>query len=290
MSIRQDLWRSITNVFKHNKEGSYATQADRRYMLKQFMNDLVSLGYGLRDIRGLKQKHILSVVNHWKTKALSNSTIKNRMSTLRNLCQKINKPTIILSNKEYNIGQRTYVPVKNKALFNPDFSRISNNNIRISLELQRVFGLRREESIKIKPYVADKKDKLELLPTWCKGGRGRTIPIITEEQRYWLDQAKKHVKEFSYSLIPQNKNYIQQRSVYDKQVLRAGLKNLHGLRHAYAQRRYKELTGWESPINGGSKKNQLTSREKLIDHQARMILTEELGHSREQITVNYCGR
>ena len=31
----------------------------------------------------------------------------------------------------------------------------------ISLELQRVFGLRREESLKIKPHIADKGDKLE---------------------------------------------------------------------------------------------------------------------------------
>jgi hypothetical protein len=78
--------------------------------------------------------------------------------------------------------------------------------------------------------------------------------------------------------------------VYDKQVSRAGLKNLHGLRHAYAQKLYKQLTGWEAPINGGPKSRQLTPEQKQIDRQARMILSEELGHSREQITVNYLGR
>jgi hypothetical protein len=72
--------------------------------------------------------------------------------------------------------------------------------------------------------------------------------------------------------------------------MRAGLKNLHGLCHAYAQRRYKELTGWVAPINGGQKSRELTAAQKQIDYHTRMILTEELGHSREQITVNYLGR
>ena len=80
------------------------------------------------------------------------------------------------------------------------------------------------------------------------------------------------------------------RCVYDKQVLRAGLKNLHGLRHAYAQRRYKELSNFDAAINGGLTARKLTIEQKKIDYQARLTLTEELGHSREQITVNYLGR
>jgi len=150
--------------------------------------------------------------------------------------------------------------------------------------------LRREESLKIKPHLADKIDRLELSPTWCKGGRSRVIPIRTEEQRYWLEYAKKVADQFGQSLIPKNKKYIQQRRAYDFSVRYAGLKNLHGLRHAYAQNRYKELTGWEAPINGGPKSRQLMPEQKQIDYQARMIISEELGHGREQITVNYLGR
>ena len=290
MSVRLDLQRSIQQVYKYNRDGSFATQADRFHMLAQFAKDLVSGSYKLRDIRGLKQKHILAVVKSWQEKGLSNSTIKNRTAAIRNLCGKINKSNIVPSNKQMEIGNRRYTPKINRAIHNPDFAKISNTYIRISLELQRVFGLRREESIKIKPIIADKGEKLELLSSWCKGGRGRAIPIKTDEQRYWLEEAKKLVRNYDESLIPKHKTYIQQRCVYDKQVLRAGLKNLHGLRHAYAQRRYKELTSWDAPINGGLISRKLTINQKNIDHQVRLILTEELGHSREQITVNYLGR
>jgi hypothetical protein len=254
------------------------------------VQDLVFLKFGLRDIQGLKQKHIVNVVEYWQSKKLNISTIKNRLAMLRFLCQKLNKSNLIPSNSKLGIGKRTYVPIKNRALYHPDFSKISNPYIHISLQLQRVFGLRREESLKIKPHIADKGVNLELLSSWCKRGRGRIVPIRNEEQRYWLDQAKLLSGKYGNSLIPERKSYIQQRCVYDKQVIRAGLRNLHGLRHAYAQTRYKELTGWEAPIKGGPASHQLTPEQKKIDYQARMLLSEELGHSREQITVNYCGR
>jgi site-specific recombinase XerD len=289
MSIKNDLKKSILKILKDHRVGSYESQDARRQILIQFADELVPLGYGLRNINGLKEKHILAIVKFWQKNALAVPTIKNRTSALRFLCKKINKPTIIPSNKEMSIPRRIYVPVTNRALHNPDFSKISNIYIHISLELQRVFGLRREEALKIKPHMADKNDRLELLSSWCKGGRGRVVPIRTDEQRYWLDQATKLAGKFGHSFIPQNKSYKQQRDVYDKQVNRAGLRNLHGLRHAYAQQRYKELTGWESPINGGPKLRTLTQEQKDVDHQARMILSEELGHSRKQIMTSYLG-
>jgi hypothetical protein len=65
---------------------------------------------------------------------------------------------------------------------------------------------------------------------------------IKVDQPQILEQAKTLVEKGN-SLIPPNKSYIQQREVYDKQVNNAGIRNPHGLRHAFAQTLYKELTG-----------------------------------------------
>jgi hypothetical protein len=54
----------------------------------------------------------------------------------------------------------------------------------------------------MKPFVADKEHHLTLQASWCKGGRGREIPIRTEEQRYWLDRAKALMPHSASSLIP----------------------------------------------------------------------------------------
>lgn len=290
MSVKRRLRNSLMEVLKNDRAKSYTTRYDRKGLLVAFVNDLFRLGYKIEDIRSLQSKHVLAVVTYWKEKGLANSSIKNRTAAIRTLVRFIGKVDVVPTNKALLIPPRKYVSNVNRALVNPDFCAVSDVYIKTSLELQRVFGLRREESLKIKPHLADRKVELVLDQNWCKGGRGRSIPIKTSEQRYWLEQAKKLVGSANNSLIPNDKKYITQRHLYDKQVGRAGLRNLHGLRHAYAQTRYKELTGWEAPINGGLNSKQLTQGQKKIDYEARMTLTGELGHSREQITVNYLGR
>src|SRR5262249_40372114 len=141
----------------------------------------------------------------------------------------------------------------------------------------------REESLKIKPHLADQEHTLVLLGTWCKGNRSREIPIRTAEQRRWLDEAKLLAWRVNRALIPESKTYIQQRYVYDKQLRNSGIRS-HGLRHAYAQQRYKEITGWDAPIAGGPDPKTFNYEQRRQDALARMILTEELGHSRIQIT------
>lgn len=288
MGIKHDLQYSIKQVLFRSHEGSLNARADRYTLLMKFAADTVDSGYKLRHVLGLKQKHIEAAVQAWQKQNIKVGTIKNRLSAIRFLAEKIGKANIVPSNKALTIPARKSTPSINRAIHNPDFSGITNQYVLISLQLQRVFGLRREESIKIRPHQADAGQLLILQPTWCKGGRGRNIPIQTEEQRYWLEQAKKFVARGD-SLIPKGKKYIQQREVYDKQVANASIKNPHGLRHAFAQRLYKELTGWEAPINGGPKIKDLTPEQKQKDHEARMLITELMGHGRKNVVINYCG-
>lgn len=84
-------------------------------------------------------------------------------------------------------------------------------------------------------------------------------------------------KEQSFSLTP----------FYEHKTVVADLKCPHGLRHAYAQRRYKELTGWECPINGGRPQQNLSREERRIDNEARLVISEALGHSRIEILSTY---
>ena len=65
---------------------------------------------------------------------------------------------------------------------------------------------------------------------------------------------------------------------------------MHGLRHAYAQERYRELTGWECPVRGGPGRKSMSPAKRKIDFEARMTISSELGHGREEITVVYLGR
>ena len=157
----------------------------------------------------------------------------------------------------------------------------------MSLQLQAAFGLRREEAIKFQPSYADRGDHIALKGSWTKGGRERTVPITTTGQRDVLQAA--HRLAGTGSLIPANKTYIQQRHIYDGQCKAAGLSNMHGLRHRYAQMRYETLTGWKSPAAGGPGTAQLDLSQRLADQQARQQISRELGHERMKVTAIYLG-
>jgi len=147
--------------------------------------------------------------------------------------------------------------------------------------------LRREESIKFQPGYADRGDHIVIKGSWAKGGRDRTVPITMPEQRAVLDEAQRLAGQGS--LIPAYKTYIQQRHVYDGQCKAAGLSNMHGLRHRYAQMRYEVLTGWKAPVIDGSSTAQLGTVQRLADQQARQHISRELGHERMAVTSIYLG-
>ena len=76
-----------------------------------------------------------------------------------------------------------------------------------------------------------------------------------------------------------------------RQTYKAGIHSPHRLRHAYAQARYEDLTGWPCPAVGGpSRKDMKTERERDQDDRARGVISEEMGHGRRQILAVYCGK
>lgn len=219
------------------------------------------------------------------------------MSKLRKLAVILNKPNLVKSdNDAYQINRRSYIPTTNKAIHNVDFSKCDDPLIRLSLEAQSLFGLRREESMKIIVSEAAQGNNLVIKPSWTKGGIGRTLEITHHEQREWITKAMQQVTS-GQSLIPQNKTYKQHLRQYQEQTEKMGLKRCHGLRHAYAQRRYSEIanqlsltnTTLRCPINNDASQKKLSTSEKIIDRQAREILSRELGHSRLSITKIYIG-
>lgn len=103
-----------------------------------------------------------------------------------------------------------------------------------------------------------------------------------------LDEAEQFA--WAGSLIPVEMSYRDQLNRFKAQTAHAGIDRVHGLRHHYAQARYAELTDWKAPAAGGPTAKQLSLEQKRIDREARLTISRELGHEREQITAVYLGR
>lgn len=284
-----DLTYSLRQLCQRNRDGSYTTQADRMRSLSLAARQLREAGFRQMKASSLKGKHAQALLDRWQEEGLSSGTIKNRLSHLRWWAEKIGKAGILpADNTQLGVAERRYVTNVSKAReLGTGLEEITDVHVRMSLQLQAAFGLRREEAIKFQPSYADRGDHIALKGSWTKGGRERTVPITTTEQRDALHAA--HRLAGTGSLIPANKTYIQQRNVYDGQCKAASLSHMHGLRHQYAQSRYETLTGRPPPAAGGPLVTELSPTQRIEDRHARQTISRELGHERVQITAIYLG-
>ncbi|MDR2878133.1 MAG: integrase domain-containing protein [Chromatiales bacterium] len=285
-----ELTYTLRQLCLRNRDGSHMTQANRQRSLSLMARQLQEAGFRQMRAGSLKGRHVETLLQRWQAEGLSAGTLKNRVAHLRWWAEKIDKAGILpADNALLGIPDRCYVTNESKAKeLGEGLNRITDPYVRMSLRLQVAFGLRREESIKFQPDYADRGDHIALKGSWTKGGRERTVPITTPEQRAVLDEARRLAG--AGSLIPAHKTYKQQRDIYDGQCKAASLRNMHGLRHQYAQTRYEVLTGWKAPAAEGPSATQLTPAQREQDHAARQAISRELGHERVQITAVYLGR
>ena len=141
----RDLNYQLKQLCHQCREGSYATQSKREWMLSLMANQLHELGYRKMTTRSLKPKHIEALVKHWLGQDLSVGTIKNRMAVIRWWARKVDKQNVVArSNEHYGIPDRRFVTDESKArsVTREQLEKVRDEHVRMSLELQQAFGLR----------------------------------------------------------------------------------------------------------------------------------------------------
>ena len=240
--------------------------------------------------RSLKSRHTSAMVQQCQKDGLVAGTIKNRVGTMRRVVKLSGRQGAIhKSNAYYGVGKRIQVTNQDRGVDMTEemVKALPSPRLQASAGLQKAFGLRISESVVIKPRRADQGDKLVMKGSWCKGRRPRTLDIRTPEQRLALDFAKKVAGRGS--LIDPSKTrdkWLGSTRYYYRKV---GISRTHGVRHRYAQIRYREITGWACIAVGGLAKEELTPEQKAVDRQARLQISEELGHERLRVTSIYLG-
>ena len=171
-------------------------------------------------------------MHDWSERELSDAT----MARVRWWADQIGKGNMVKANAEYGIGPRSHVSdgARRRDLDEGKLSLVTDAHVRMALRLQAGFGLRREEAIKFTPSYADRGDRIAVKASTAKGGRARNVPVRTDAQRRLLDEVRRLVG--GGALIPPERNYAQQRKVYEDQTRAAGPDRMHGLRH-YSGRR-----------------------------------------------------
>jgi integrase len=250
----------------------------------------------------LKPKHLEALVKHWEKDEQSPSTIQNKISVFRVFAGWIGKAGMIKDAESYvetpGAATRSYVAEEPKGWSANSvpldvISEVELFDARVGLQLRTclIFGLRVQEAIELKPHRTDKGDYL-VITDGTKGGRARVVPLDTPEKIELLEQCKKLVGHGKNSFMGapghsllQNKNrfyYLMKKFGITKEMLGV---TAHGLRHEYVNGRYEELAGGKSPVEGGT----VARDNPELDHSARTIIAEEVGHTRPNIVSCYTG-
>lgn len=145
-----DLTFTLRTLCLRNRDGSHATQADRLRAFTLMSRQLREDGFRQMRATSLKGKHVDALIARWQAEGLSAGTLKNRVAHLRWWAEKVGKAGVIpADNAQLAIPDRQFVTNENKARqLGDSLDRVSDPCVRMSLELQAAFGLRREESIK----------------------------------------------------------------------------------------------------------------------------------------------
>lgn len=151
------------------------------------------------------------------------------------------------------------------------------------------FGLRSKEAALLDTVKALREAEQSGwfdLVAGTKGGRRRVVHVRHPFQMRLLEQVAE-VQGSGRSIIPSELDWRQFR---DDELLNArpvlkthGVRHFHDLRAAYACRRYQQLTGYAAPVIIGK------IVDKTLDRAARLIISQELGHNRIEVSAAYVG-
>lgn len=305
---KQLAWAGKNALADRYGQGHFATRATHEERWNQFAHYLKT--QGINDARKIDQT-VLEQYGAYLRLLVNNGEIKvayaqNLLSSVNVVLQTMRKDAVLSIKPAQWVGNRTNVRTTVPATLEPSalsipITRLQENGettVAIIAQLTRAFGLRFKEACLLDAKQALKQaQRLERIniTQGTKGGRGkgadRWVPVTGKEQMSLLKQAalwQQQDDKKSKNLIPANKTYNQWRdhAYYQwRTVTRdTNISGFHDMRAAYACERYLALTGVSAPALTGRRQV-----DKAIDTQARVILSQVLGHNRLDVLAAYIG-
>ena len=294
------FWRyRIPAAQGRSRPVSVATETKYMASIRLMISTLAEENIRIHNLSELTRKHLLVAMRKWEV-TCSASTLQTRYSCLARLYTWLGKELPFKSLKETLLdpsnGSRVYSAVAPKAWDSKGVDmdqwaeRVGEDcsYSAMYLRLARAFGLRVQEAAALKPHESDRGAYLEILHG-AKGGRGRSVPIVSAHQRQVIEDAKALADPKTGLLRPRKLTIKQARTRFYTLMAKHGLTKrvlgvtAHGLRHEYACAVYQEVAGVPAPVNQGSK----PSRE--VEMAARKVVTNNLGHGRTSVTTAYTG-
>ena len=297
-------WAGRNALADRYGEGHYSTRATHEERWKQFVNFLKQ--EGIHDARKIDRNVIRRYAKYLRTLVHSEEMkvayAQNLLSTVNVVLETMRKDTVLSIRPAQCVGQRSNVRTTAPAtLVRTSLSNLihqlhTSGQTRVALvaELARTFGLRFREASLLNAKQALKEAQQSgriNITQGTKGGRGKgSDRWVLVDGNYSIHLLKQvaEVQGKAKNLIPEKQSYSQWRdhAYYHWRTVTqdTDIHGFHDMRAAYACERYETITGSPAPAIAGERQ-----ADKTLDTQARVILSQELGHNRIDVIAAYIG-
>ncbi|MFN7098613.1 MAG: hypothetical protein ACK4PR_13825 [Gammaproteobacteria bacterium] len=214
------LLQDIEQAILHQPHASPRYAKQRRYILLSLIADLRTINRVIPRLSSLNKNIIQKLIQYWQAQGNSSNTIYHKITVLRNICKHYLADNPIPSQQE--LGLTYYFGGKTIILDNMAVLEIKHPTIGYLHRLQRYFGLKMIETIKVEPYMFD-KEGLWLTRAAAYNNKNRLIP-------YWCEEQKRLVGELlldtsmrssdSALLVMQYKAILKQTGIIDNEYYR----------------------------------------------------------------------
>lgn len=300
-----------------DKTVSHKTRQERADFLRRFFRDLkTKAGFKtLPDPRNLGERHIRAMVKIWQEEKLAPATIQTYLSFLRGLAMWLGKPGFIHKPADYGLSteeyQRHEYAQRDKSWSGQgvDIDALIeqvcayDRYVGASLRLIQAFGLRRKESVMVRPHRCvvpfeatglspeeRRADHYVRIKEGSKGGRLRFVALDSAAGLAALDYARAVAEGEDAHLGDPRHDLKRNLRRFDYVMEKFGVTSsergitAHGLRHEALIRRFGDETGGEAPpVRGGG------PLPPDLDHAARQAVAEMAGHGRIRASGAYLG-
>lgn len=311
-------------LYKHNnwhartgKQISFARKGARWTECMAMAHDLHNLNFRILIPTQFKAKHVVALTRYWESKRLLPQSILQKVCILRTLLGWVNKEHVIANLKDEQLYANPEVMKRDLVAKNdkgwekkdkeilPDnwtekdtpldrINRVVNDDAHVArqLKLSHYFGLRAKETMMFRPGIDyDVENGIIRVGRGTKGGRPRVVPVVTNEQKAFLRECIKALDGAKDSMMPTEVKLLPWIKHYYKVCNRNGISRAagftpHGLRHGYAHRLFEAKTGQKPSAVTGEK----VDMDLTIKRIARLLVSEDLGHSRDSIASAYLGK
>lgn len=299
------------------KTVSHKTRHERAQFLRRFLRDLrLRAGFKqLPDPRNLGQKHIQAMVDVWRQDKLQAPTIQTYLSFLRGLAKWTGKPGFIRKPAHYGLDvdeyQRTGIAERDKSWSaqGVDIEALIEQvcefdaHVGASLRVIHAFGLRRKESIMLRPHECvvpfeatglppeqQQCDRYVWIRQGAKSGRQRFVPLNNPRRQAAISYAQQvaawdphaHLGRPGFDLKQNLSRFQYVVGKFGITVPKLGI-TAHGLRHEALIDEFEARTGVPPAVRGGG---ELAPE---VEQAARLAVSRLAGHERLGAASAYLG-